>query len=84
MLFIGTYWRDLCGSYGCFPDSVLENLVVQYKNFSSRSLLENIKKYKIDYLLWDSVAEPEWGLKGLVAEPPVYESGDFKLYAIKK
>ncbi|OGC80260.1 hypothetical protein A2943_00080 [Candidatus Adlerbacteria bacterium RIFCSPLOWO2_01_FULL_51_16] len=84
LLFIGTYWRDLCGSYGCFPDSVLDALVPQYQKFLSQPLSQTIKTHKIDFILWDFKMEPEWRLKGLITEPAVVESGDFKLYAIKK
>ncbi len=83
ILFIGTYWRDLCGSYGCFPDQVLEELVPQYQEFIKQPLVQSIRTHKIDYLLWDSVSEPEWQLKGLVRNPPVLESGDFKLYMLQ-
>jgi len=83
MIFIGTYWRDLCGSQGCFPDSVLEELIPKYQTFASLPLLENIRKYKIDYLLWDSKKEPAWHLRDIIEYPPVVESGDFKLYTLK-
>ncbi|HYF10455.1 MAG TPA: hypothetical protein VD967_02515 [Candidatus Paceibacterota bacterium] len=83
MLFVGTYWRDLCGSQGCFPDSVLEELVPKYQEFASRPLLENIHRYKADYLLWDRKRESSWRFAEIVVEPPIIESGDFRLYALK-
>jgi hypothetical protein len=83
LLFIGTHWRDLCGSYGCFPDSVLESLIPQYQAFVLQPLLVQLKKYKIDYILWDSKLEPDWKLLGIVRTPPVYQSGDFILYVVK-
>lgn len=83
MIFVGTYWRDLCGSQGCFPDSVLEDLIPRYQAFASHPLLENIHKYKADYLLWDSKKEPSWRLRDIIEYPPVMESGDFKLYTLK-
>ena len=82
-IYVGTYWRDLCGSYGCFPDSVLEDLIRQYQDFASRPLLQNLKKYKIDYLLLDTASDTGWRFKDVVSGPPLHESGDFKLYAIK-
>ncbi|MCE9643654.1 hypothetical protein K8Q93_00155 [Candidatus Parcubacteria bacterium] len=84
MIFIGTYWRDLCGSQGCFPDSVLEDLIPKYQAFASVPLLENIHRYKIDYVLWDRQREPSWYLAGIVQYPPIVESGDFTLYAVKR
>jgi hypothetical protein len=83
ILFIGTYWRDLCGSYGCFPDSVLEDLVPQYQAFAKQPLLQSIRTHKLDYLLWDSKMDPAWRLRELVVEKPILESGDFKLYAVR-
>lgn len=83
MLFIGTYWRDLCGSYGCFPDSVLEALVPQYQAFVLHPLLENIKKYKIDYVLIDRVQDAEWNMNGIIPSQPLITSGDFALYLIR-
>ncbi|MBI5405863.1 hypothetical protein HY972_02405 [Candidatus Kaiserbacteria bacterium] len=81
-LYIATYWRDLCGSYGCFPDSILEQLISRYQSFSKHSLLENIKKYKIEYVLVDRVQDKEWNINKIVGAP-VYQSGDFILYAIR-
>ncbi|MDO8548455.1 MAG: hypothetical protein Q7R71_02170, partial [bacterium] len=82
-LFVGTYWRDLCGSYTCFPDSVLEDLIPQYKAFLARPLSENIHTHKIDYVLWDRVADPGWGINKIVKGSPLIESGDFALYLIR-
>lgn len=82
-IFTGTYWRDLCGSGGCFPDSVLEDLITGYKEFQRRPLLQNITAHKVDFLLWDTKADPKWRLGGIIADKPVVVSGDFKLYAIK-
>ncbi len=82
-IYVGTYWRDLCGSYGCFPDSVLEDLIRQYQDFVSRPLLQNLKKYKIDYLLLDTASDAGWHFKDAVSGPPVYENGDFKLYSMQ-
>lgn len=84
VLFIGTYWRDLCGSYACFPDSVIDELVPKYREFLSKPLLLRIHEHKADYLLWDTVAHPDWRLSAVVEQGPVLTSGDFALYHIKK
>lgn len=80
---IATYWRDMCGSYSCLPDSMLNDIGSRYKEFYKQPLLAQLKAYKIDYILWDTKTDPEWHLAGLVQNPPVYESGDFKLYALQ-
>ncbi|MDO8548376.1 MAG: hypothetical protein Q7R71_01770 [bacterium] len=82
-LYVGTYWRDLCGSYICFPDSVLENLIPQYESFLTRPLTESIRAHKIDYLLWDKVTDAGWKIDKIVEEDPLIESGDFALYLIR-
>lgn len=82
VIFLGTYWRNQCGSYGCFPDSILEELIPQYQEFVSQPLSKTIHTHKIDYILWDSKADPEWRFRGVIKNPPAYESGDFKLYSV--
>jgi len=82
-IFTGTYWRDKCGSGGCFPDSVLEDLIGGYREFSSQPLRENIHRYKADYLLWDGLVNPEWPLESLVLGKPILQSGDFELYTLR-
>ncbi len=83
MLFIGTYWRDLCGSYSCFPDSVLEDVIAKYKDFVSHPLLENLKTYKIDYVLTDNVQDTDWSISSIVKKPPLVTAGDFTLYRVR-
>jgi hypothetical protein len=82
-IFIGTYWRDLCGSYSCFPDSVIEDLVPQYRRFIAEPLAQRIHAYKIDYVLWDRASNPDWQIKEITAGKPLVESGDFALYAVR-
>ena len=81
-LFIGTYWRDLCGSSGCFPDSVLEDLIPQYKIFLTQPFLGQLKKYKIDFVLWDEKNDPQWYIEKITTKPPVVQSGNYSLYRI--
>lgn len=82
-IFVGTYWRDLCGSGGCFPDSVLEDLIPQYKVFSTHPLVESIHTHKIDYVLWDKATDPDWQISNIAAGSPLIESGDFALYKVR-
>ena len=82
LFFNGVHWRDQCGWAGCFPDSVLENLIPQYQAFLKTPLLQNIKKYKVDYLLVDAKANGNWNLSQLPLTE-VAASGDFTLYSFK-
>lgn len=83
LLFVGTYWRDKCGSYACFPDSVLEDIIPQYQNFLSSPLLTQIKKYKINYILVDRVIDSGWKNVPNIIKKSLTTSGDFTLYSIQ-
>jgi hypothetical protein len=61
-LFEGQYWRAMCGSFGCFPDSVIEDLIIKYKNFLKKPFEQNFKKYRVNYVMWDSRENPEWNV----------------------
>lgn len=63
LVFEGQYWRAMCGSFGCFPDSTLDIYIEDYKNFIKNSFETNLKKYKIDYFVWDKKVNPEWNLQ---------------------
>ncbi|MBU6214862.1 hypothetical protein KGM48_03430 [Patescibacteria group bacterium] len=81
-LFIATYWRDFCGSYGCFPDSVLDALVAAYRDFYASPFRDEINRARADFVLWDTVSDPAWGASPLLKSAPVYQNGDFKVYAL--
>jgi hypothetical protein len=83
-LYIGTFWRDSCGSDGCFPNSILESLIPQYQAFVSTPLLTDVEGYKINFVLVDSVEDADWKNVYQILGTPVYRSGDFTLYAIKQ
>lgn len=82
LLFAGQYYRDLCGSYGCFSDSVLEDLIVKYQAFLARPLADRLREYKIDYLIMDSVKDAGWQISSLPIRPLSTE-GDFTLYEFR-
>jgi glycosyltransferase involved in cell wall biosynthesis len=82
LLFGGQYYRDLCGSYGCFEDSILEGLISEYKIFSSLPLVDQLHTYKLDFLLVDRVGD--WSTAGLRLGAPVASSGDFTLYDVRR
>lgn len=85
VLFVGTYWRDLCGSYACFPDSIIETLLPQYQTFLKTPLLAQLKKYKIDFVLQDSTQgqDSQWRLNGVVEKTPLVQSGPYTLYNVR-
>jgi hypothetical protein len=62
-LFEGQYYRQRCGSYGCFPDSEIESLVSIFSDFLAKNPEDRFHKYRIDAILWDERTHPEWQLE---------------------
>lgn len=61
-IFECQYWRDYCGTYGCFPDSYLEDLTRKYQTFLQHDFAREWKMYRVDLVLWDEKLHPEWNL----------------------
>ncbi|MBI2482132.1 MAG: glycosyltransferase family 2 protein [Candidatus Vogelbacteria bacterium] len=64
-IFEGQYWRAVCGSFGCFPDTVLDDLVTKYQLFVAKPLEWQFRRYQVDYMLWDQSKHPQWQLDRL-------------------
>lgn len=62
-IFESQYWRDRCGSYGCFPDAYLQELIKKYETFLSQDFAHVWKTYRVDVVLWDEKQEPSWQLE---------------------
>jgi hypothetical protein len=76
------YYRDLCGSYGCFPDEVLNRVVEDYQSFMRRPFLEEVKKYKLDYFVWDKNKNPDWRVAELGLVSPIYEYREIEIFKV--
>lgn len=61
-VFEAQYYRELCGSYSCFPDSVLDELINEYQNFLKQPFADSWFRYKLDAILWDEQRDPSWNL----------------------
>lgn len=81
-IYEGQYWRAVCGSFGCFPDSVIDELISDYKNFLKTGFEKNLKKYRIDYVLWDAGRFPEYGFEKFTFLKEVKKDGDIHLYKV--
>jgi hypothetical protein len=46
--------------YGCFPDSVIDGMVAKYEQFNDSNFAGEIRKYPVDYIVWDRQKKPEW------------------------
>lgn len=78
--FFGHYYRYKNGCYGCFPDAILDGLIGEYKDFLNQDVLANLKKYPLDYAVWDKEQNPEWRL-GRFFHGKLYESGNIIVYS---
>ena len=81
-IFGGQQWRDRCGSYGCFPDMMLDVIIEQYIIFLKNPVEQNFKQYKIDYFVWDKNREPEWRVGELKFLKPVFEYQNIVIYRV--
>ena len=66
---------------GCFPDEVIVNLTREYQNFSEQTFITELKKYPVDYLVWDKKNDPAWRMDHLGLEL-VNSFGDIALYRV--
>lgn len=62
ILFPSQYYRDRCGTRGCFSDSVMEDLLTGYQDFLSEDFSEQLRRYRVDAVLWDEAQDPSWAL----------------------
>lgn len=56
------YYRQKTGCHGCFPDSILDGFILEYQEFLKQDFMEQLKKYQVDYAVWDKEKNPEWRL----------------------
>lgn len=75
------YYRMKNGCYGCFSDSILDNLISEYRNFLDKDFVSELKKYQIDYAVWDEEKNPEWQLDRFFREK-VYEKDNIVIYKV--
>lgn len=81
-VFEGQYYRDRCGSYGCFLDSVLDGLVQEYLAFLNQPFEINLKKYKIDYIVWDTNKDKAWNLEQYKFLEEEYQNDGIIVYKV--
>jgi len=44
----------------CFPDEINENLATAYAEFLKEDFITLAKKYRLDYMVWDTLENPGW------------------------
>ena len=58
----GYYTLPRHDCYACFSEPELQQLKDDYREFLQHDFNANLKKYKIDYALWDTKAGTRWNL----------------------
>jgi len=79
--FFSQYYRQKNGCYGCFPDSVLAEIILEYKNFLDKDFVTQMKKYSLDYVVWDKENNPKWLVERFFNDK-VYEKDNIIIYKI--
>ncbi|KKR81958.1 MAG: hypothetical protein UU27_C0005G0022, partial [Parcubacteria group bacterium GW2011_GWD1_40_9] len=82
-IFEGQYWRATCGSFGCFPDETLDNLILKYKQFLKQPISLNLKKYRADYVLWDLRKDKDWKLDQYKFLEKVFTGDEVSIYRVR-
>src|SRR3989344_9466382 len=75
----GQHYRMKNGCYGCFPDAILDELILEYQDFFKKDFVSELKKYQVDYVLWDKEKNPEWRL-GRFFNKKIYDQDNLVIY----
>jgi len=80
----GQYYRQQFGCYGCFSDERFQEIVQDYSAFQKQGVLTQLRKYPIDYIVWDTQMHPSWEIDTILPDAPVYESEGLKVYHVPR
>ena len=82
----GIYYRKLMGEYEAIPEEKIEEIAALYKETlktpASQWLKETLKKYEVEYLVWDRKAEPLWNLDPYPFIERAVEFDDIVIYRV--
>jgi len=81
--FYGQYYRDTCGTYGCFPNKMMDELIAGYKDFLKQPFEKEFRRYKVDYFVWDEKKNPEWRVGEFKFLEPIYNYSDVTVFKVK-
>lgn len=77
----GEYFRQMNGCKACFPDEILQKLVLDYRRFLSQDFITELKRYPLDYIVWDRKKDPQWKIERFI-KTQVYDDGDITIYKV--
>lgn len=67
---------------GCFPDEVINKMAETYSKIDQENFITFLKKYPLDYIVWDQKNDPSWGLERFALDK-IAVLGDFIVYRVR-
>ncbi len=77
----GEQYRQQNGCSGCFPDGIFNELVADYRAFLSKDFVRELKRYPLDYAVWDKKSDPAWKLDRFF-QSTLYNKDDIVIYRV--
>jgi hypothetical protein len=78
----GQYYRQVDGGcYGCFPQSMMDDIVKRYQEYASQDFITRLTDYQLDYIVWDSNVDPSWTIDPRLTDV-VYEDDGLKVFNV--
>lgn len=68
--------------YTMVPDEAVLKIKTLAQTIQKESFEKNIKTYRVDYLVWDKMKNPEWKVENLDFLKKVYTSGEIVVYEV--
>lgn len=75
------YWRAKNGCYECYPEVLDQDFIKEYQTFYQADFLQNLKKYRITYAVWDKELNPNWKLGRFFTEA-VFDDGRMRIFRV--
>jgi len=69
-------------SYEMVPPEEIERIRSLVESIKKESFEKQIKTYKVDYIVWDSVKDPEWNIHKLKFVKEVYSNNGIFIFSI--
>lgn len=63
-----------------YPEADIRALIQEWQDQKSKSFMQVLSRYRVDYVLWDRAAHPEWDIDIVKNLHEVYKSGDIVVY----
>lgn len=63
-----------------YPEANIASLIQEWQEQKSRSFMQILSQYRVDYVVWDRAAHPEWRIDAIPGLHTVYEGDDIVVY----